>query len=59
MFFKLNRNVVSNEAVQVQVYDMLGKRIEDFNVEAIQMNDFKIGQNYPSGFYNLKSVSRR
>jgi hypothetical protein len=52
--FKLSMNATSSEAVDVQVYDMLGKRIEDFNLEATRMNDIQIGQNYPSGFYNLK-----
>lgn len=52
--FKLNINAVSSEGIQVQVYDMLGKRIEDFNVAANQISDFEIGKSYPSGFYNLK-----
>ncbi|WP_309640239.1 T9SS type A sorting domain-containing protein [Flavobacterium sp.] len=52
--FKLSMNAISSEAIQVEVYDMLGKEIEDLNVEATRMNDFTIGQNYPSGFYNLK-----
>ena len=52
--FKLNLATVSNELVQVSVYDMLGKLIEDFNVESNGVNSFSFGEKYAAGFYNVK-----
>ncbi len=54
--FKLNLTSVSNELVQVSVYDMLGKLIEDFNVESNGVNSFTFGEKYAAGFYNVKVV---
>jgi hypothetical protein len=52
--FKLNLTTVSNEMVQVSVYDVLGKLIEDFNVESNGINSFSFGEKYARGFYNVK-----
>jgi hypothetical protein len=52
--FKFNMTTTSSEIVQVKVYDMLGKLMEDFNVAANEMNNLQIGQNYQSGLYNIK-----
>lgn len=52
--FKLNLTTVSNERVQVSVYDMLGKLIEDFNVESNGINSLSFGEKYTAGFYNVK-----
>ncbi|MBL0013709.1 MAG: T9SS type A sorting domain-containing protein [Flavobacterium sp.] len=52
--FKLNLTTVSNELVQVSVYDMLGKLIEDFKVESNGVNSFTFGEKYAAGFYNVK-----
>ncbi len=52
--FKLNLATVSNELVQVSVYDMLGKLIEDFNIESNGINSFSFGEKYAAGFYNVK-----
>jgi hypothetical protein len=52
--FQLNLTTVSNELVQVSVYDMLGKLIEDFKVESNGINSFSFGQKYAAGFYNVK-----
>ena len=54
--FKLNLTAVSNERVQVNVYDMLGKLIEDFKVESNGINSFSFGEKYATGFYNVKVV---
>jgi Secretion system C-terminal sorting domain len=54
--FKLNLTTVSNEVVQVSVYDMLGKLIEDFNVDSNGVNSFFFGEKYAAGFYNVKVV---
>lgn len=52
--FKLNLTKISSETIQIMVYDILGKQIEAFNVEANEANALEIGQSYPSGFYHLK-----
>jgi hypothetical protein len=52
--FQLNLSTVSNEIVQVSVYDMLGKLIEDFNVESNGITSFSFGEKYAAGFYNVK-----
>jgi hypothetical protein len=39
--------------VQVSVYDMLGKQIEQFSVEANELENRSLGGNYTSGIYNV------
>jgi Secretion system C-terminal sorting domain len=47
----LNLSTTSEEMVQVRVYDMLGKLIED---RKAQVSDIiELGDNYPSGVYNV------
>jgi hypothetical protein len=36
-----------------QVYDMLGKLIENSVIDPIQVRSFEVGNNYPSGVYNV------
>jgi GEVED domain/Putative metal-binding motif/Secretion system C-terminal sorting domain len=49
--FGLNLSTTSEEMVQVRVYDMLGKLIED---RKAQVSDIiELGENYPSGVYNV------
>ena len=50
-----NINVTSNleSSVRIRVYDMLGKLIEDTNVESTEISNYEIGNNYPSGVYNV------
>ena len=43
----------NESAIQIRVYDMLGKQIENKNVEATEINNIQIGSNYPSGVYNV------
>lgn len=52
--FQLNLTTLSNERVQVSVYDMLGKLIEDFNAESNGINSLSFGEKYAAGFYNVK-----
>ncbi|WP_290842196.1 GEVED domain-containing protein [Flavobacterium sp.] len=51
--FALDMDTPSNEKVQVKVYDMVGKLIQDseFAVDSIEMQQF--GERYPSGVYNI------
>ena len=39
--------------VQVAVYDMLGKQVEQFSVEANELENHSLGSNYTSGIYNV------
>ena len=52
--FQLNLTTVSNEIVQVSVYDMLGKLIENLNVETNGINSLSFGEKYAAGIYNVK-----
>jgi len=38
---------------QVSVYDMLGKQVEQFSVEANELENRSLGTNYASGIYNV------
>ncbi|OYU85552.1 MAG: hypothetical protein CFE24_01220 [Flavobacterium sp. BFFFF2] len=40
-------------SVQVVVYDMLGKQVEQFSVKAIELENHSLGTNYRSGIYNV------
>lgn len=51
--FKLDIRTSSDGAVQLKVYDMLGKQIENRTVTLSEMLTLEIGANYPSGVYNL------
>ncbi|OYU85558.1 MAG: hypothetical protein CFE24_01250 [Flavobacterium sp. BFFFF2] len=39
--------------VMVSVYDMLGKQVEQFSVEAHELENRSLGTNYSSGIYNV------
>ncbi len=49
--FGLNLSTTSEELVQVRVYDMLGKLVEDRKAQASDI--IELGDNYPSGVYNV------
>jgi Secretion system C-terminal sorting domain len=52
--FSLNLTTSSKELVQIKVYDMLGKLVEEQEVKPIDVSALKIGtSNYPSGVYNV------
>jgi hypothetical protein len=51
--FKLKVTTDSQVAMQVRVYDMIGKLVEDRKVEATEMETFEVGTNYTSGIYNV------
>ena len=51
--FKLNVTTTSEEAVRIKVYDMLGKLIENSVIDPIEVRGFEVGNNYPSGVYNV------
>ena len=51
--FQLNFETVSNEQVTLKIYDMLGKLIDNRNVEANAINTVQLGKNYQAGIYNV------
>jgi alpha-tubulin suppressor-like RCC1 family protein len=51
--FKLDIQSVSNDNIQIKVYDMLGKLVEFKVVNAEEISTVTFGSNYPSGVYNV------
>jgi autotransporter-associated beta strand protein len=51
--FRLDAETSSQEQVAVKVYDMIGKLVETRQVNAAQLAQVEIGENYPSGVYNV------
>jgi hypothetical protein len=51
--FKLNLNTSSEDRVAVKVYDMLGRQIEAASYSVAELGEAAIGNNYPSGVYNI------
>jgi hypothetical protein len=51
--FKLSIRTSSQNGIQIKVYDMLGKQIENKNVPISEIETLQIGSGYPSGVYNL------
>jgi len=51
--FKLDIKTSSEEALQVKVYDIIGKLVDNQILDATQVEAFEIGANYPSGVYNV------
>ena len=43
----------ANDKVGIKIYDMIGKLIEAREVEFMDINNVSIGENYPSGVYNV------
>ena len=51
--FKLDIKTSNEATIQVKVYDMLGKLIENQILEPTQVEGLEVGANYPSGVYNV------
>jgi len=43
----------NTDKVQVQVYDMIGRLIESTKINPSKLSKIQIGNNYPSGIYNV------
>lgn len=43
----------SKEIVNLKIYDMTGRLLENRNIKADEMKSLKAGENYPSGVYNV------
>lgn len=51
--FKFNITSSSDKTIQLRVYDMIGKIIENRTLNYSEINNLEIGDNYPSGIYNV------
>jgi len=51
--FKLDVKTNSESNIQVRVYDMIGKLVEDKMINASDIQNFELGNQYPSGVYNV------
>ena len=51
--FQLELNTSSKAAVDLKVYDVLGRLIENRQWNAEQASEQEMGNNYPSGVYNI------
>jgi hypothetical protein len=51
--FMLDVKTSSNSSVNVKVYDMLGRMIDSKNVSVSDMQATTIGDQYPTGVYNV------
>ncbi|WP_344817431.1 T9SS type A sorting domain-containing protein, partial [Flavobacterium cheonanense] len=51
--FKLDVKTNSEASIQVRVYDMIGKLLEDKTINASDIQNFELGNQYPSGVYNV------
>ncbi|MCZ8196936.1 MAG: choice-of-anchor D domain-containing protein [Flavobacterium sp.] len=51
--FTLNVTTTNDQNVKVQVYDMIGKQLENLEVNANESSDLQLGANYPAGVYNV------
>jgi hypothetical protein len=51
--FKLQVNGSNNEAISVLVFDMMGRQIESSVINAEDVENISLGQNYAAGVYNV------
>ena len=51
--FNLNLTTTSEDKVQVMVYDMIGKLIDQKEVSPSEATTLQVGDRYPSGVYNV------
>ncbi|WNM20364.1 HYR domain-containing protein [Flavobacterium capsici] len=51
--FKINIKTSSTEMISLQVFDMLGRLIEQREVKLLDIEETTIGDRYPSGVYNV------
>ena len=51
--FKLNVTTANQEPVEIHIYDMLGKLVENRTIQSQDLLSTEIGTNYPAGMYSL------
>ncbi|HLP65875.1 MopE-related protein [Flavobacterium sp.] len=52
-YFSLNVTSSSEEMIQIKVYDLLGKLIEDKSISSANIEELQLGADCPSGVYNV------
>jgi Secretion system C-terminal sorting domain len=50
---KFEIKTILQSPIQIKVYDMLGKLIEDKTVSVSEIANYEVGEKYPSGVYNV------
>ena len=51
--FNINLNSISLDPIELKIYDMLGRLIENHRIESSEINSMSIGTTYPSGFFTV------
>jgi hypothetical protein len=51
--FMFNVTTTADSTIQIRVYDMLGKQVENRNVDVSEIENLQVGSNYTSGVYNV------
>jgi hypothetical protein len=51
--FNINVTTAMDQDINIKVYDMTGRLLETRNVKVSEMESLKVGDNYPSGVYNV------
>lgn len=51
--FKLSLNSLNDATIQVQVYDMVGKLLENRTISSSDIQNFQLGKNLSTGVYNV------
>ena len=51
--FTINVTSTSQNDIQIRVYDMLGKQVENLNIAISDIENLQLGAAYPSGVYNV------
>ena len=51
--FAFDMTSSTNDKVGIKIFDMIGKLIEVREVEFVDIKNVSIGENYPSGVYNV------
>ena len=51
--FNINISPQSLDPIELKIYDMLGRLIENHRIESSEINSKRIGTTYPSGFFTV------
>jgi hypothetical protein len=51
--FNLDVTSSIDSSINIKVYDMTGRLLENRNIDTAEMKSFNTGENYPSGVYNV------
>jgi hypothetical protein len=51
--FTVNIQSPSSESINIKVYDMIGKLVDEQTIESINISDYQLGKGYATGVYNV------